>query len=157
MSLSPDRILGIGGLATAGVGLVLHVVASANPELEGLDVPTAILGFGVVVLLVAISVRHRRRYPGGPGDRFLKAAWILTLLAFIWLVLISVDPALEGEGSWTDRLPSLEEVAGISRLMLPIPLGLASLGILKDVAAKPYLPEGGPPPPPKVGTSGIDR
>jgi hypothetical protein len=46
----------------------------------------------------------------------------------MWLVLVSVDPAREEEGSWTDRLPSLEGVAAISRLLLPIPLALASLG-----------------------------
>lgn len=128
---SIDRVLGVGGFLTAAAGLLLHITASANPEVAALDVVAALFGLVIIFLLITIAIRHRRAYPHGAGRAQLIAAWILTGLGVIWVLLVALDPSVEVE-TWSERLPSPADILNLSPLLLPIPLALASAGILKD-------------------------
>jgi hypothetical protein len=127
---SMERRLGIGGLCTAVVGFVLRVTATAN-RVDALEVIAGLFGVAIIGLLVAISVRHRRHHPGGPGHTLIVTAWVLVALAVAWIIFVMIDPGLQVE-SWRDRLPSWSDLASMSGIMLAIPLVLASLGILRD-------------------------
>jgi peptidoglycan biosynthesis protein MviN/MurJ (putative lipid II flippase) len=129
---STDRRLGRVGFWVAGVGFVLNIVITANAEPPLQEVATSAIGVAIIALFLTITLRHRSKHPHGGGHPQMIAAWVLVVLAAGWIVLVSLDPGLAGD-SWLDRLPNMGELMGIAALMLPIPLALASGGLLRDL------------------------
>lgn len=131
-----DRFLGYGGFVTAAVVLVLHITASANPDVDWLSVlGEYVAPIVALAWLVAVTARHVRGHPHESGRTAVLTAWILVALFYAFAVLQALDPA--NEASVLDKLPTLGELVSTAGLMVPIPLVIASAGLIREAPDRP--------------------
>lgn len=124
-SLEWDRALGYGGVALVVIAFVT-LVADFGVDAE---VVTSVVGLAMVGWMVIVTVRHVRAHPGGGGRDLLIASWVILAALLAFAVFQAIDTAAFDDGA-LDGLLSL--AAAPPRVVLMLPLLLASLAILRD-------------------------
>lgn len=124
-SLGWDRILGYGGVVLVVIAFVT-LFADLGVDAE---VVTSVVGLAMVAWMTILTVRHIQVYPAGAGRELLIASWVILGALIAFAVFQAIDTAAFDEGV-LDGLLSL--AAAPPRVVLMLPLLLASLAILKD-------------------------
>lgn len=124
-----DRVLGIGGLGLAALSFVLlpfRIEIEGDPETL-----TSILSISMLAWLAAITIRHQRAYPRGPGTGYLTGAWAVLGVFAVFTLFQATGTAAFDDGLLDG---TSELLSGPPRLLLILPLMLSSIAILQDLS-----------------------
>ncbi len=122
-----DDVLGYGGLGLAAAAFVSVV---ANPEIAGnRNVIPALAGLVMVVWMGLATARHLSAHRKGSGGTLMLTAWGLLAGLLAFAILQGLDTAAFDDGI-VDGL--LDLAAAPPRLVLMVPLILASVAVLRD-------------------------
>jgi hypothetical protein len=122
-----DDVLGYGGLGLAAVAFVSVV---ANPDIAGdPNVVPALAGILMIVWMGLATARHVSAHERGAGRTLMLTAWALLAGLLAFAIFQALDTAAFDDGI-VDGL--LDLAAAPPRLVLLVPLILASAAILRD-------------------------
>lgn len=124
-SIVADRVLGYGGIVLA----VLAFVSLLNSFDIDAETVTSVVGLAMVAWMTVITVHHVRAHPKGLGRGLLIAGWALLGVLLIFAIVQAIDTAAFDDGI-AEGLLSLATAP--PRIMLMLPLVLASMAILRD-------------------------
>jgi len=133
-----DRFWGYGGVVAAVAVLAIGITASANRGLADwlLFFGDYLVGLIAAGWLLIVTIRHAQAHRHGPGGPLLITAWVLTAVFYGFAFLQALDPA--NPASLVDKIPGPADLALTAGTLIPIPLAIASIGLLRDAAGPPH-------------------